>query len=40
MSYFIATTEKITAKGLTRLFKDNMWKLYRLPESVISDREP
>ena len=40
MSYFVAATEKITAKGLTRLFKDNMWKLYRLPESVISDREP
>jgi len=40
MSYFVATTEKITAKELARLFKDNMWKLYRLPESMISDRKP
>jgi len=24
---------------LARLFRDNMWKLYRLPESVISDRK-
>ena len=40
MSYFVATTEKIIAKELARLFKDNMWKLYRLPESMISDRKP
>ena len=23
-----------------RLFRDNVWKLHRLPESVISDRGP
>ena len=40
MSHFVVTTEKITAEGLARLFKDNVWKLYGLPESVISDREP
>ena len=40
MSYFVATTEKITAEGLARLFRDNMWKLYELLESVISDRGP
>ena len=40
MSYFVATTEKITAEGLVRLFRDNMWKLYELLESVISDRGP
>ena len=33
-------TEKITVEGLAKLFKDNVWKLYRLPESVISDRRP
>ena len=33
-------TEKTTAEGLARLFRDNMWKLHGLPESVISDREP
>ena len=26
--------------GLTRLFRDNVWKLHELLESVISDREP
>jgi len=40
MSHFVATTEKTTAKGLAKLFRDNMWKLHRLPESVISDRGP
>ena len=40
MSHFVVTTEKTTAEGLARLFRNNMWKLYRLLESVISDREP
>ena len=40
MSHFVATTEKITAEGLTKLFRDNVWKLHRLLESVISDRGP
>jgi len=38
MSHFVATIEKTTAEGLARLFRDNVWKLHRLPESVISDR--
>ena len=40
MVYFIPTTEKISAEELARLFRDNMWKLHSLPESIISDREP
>jgi len=28
------------AKGLARLFRDNIWKLHGLPESIISDRGP
>ena len=28
------------AEGLARLFRDNMWKLHGLPESIISDRGP
>ena len=38
MSHFVAMTEKTTVEGLTRLFRDYVWKLYRLPESVILDR--
>ena len=37
MAYFMAITEKISAEWLARLFKDNMWKLYRLLESMISN---
>ena len=38
--HFVATTERISVEELAKLFKDNMWKLHRLPESVVSDREP
>jgi len=38
MAHFIATTEKMLAKGLAKLFQDHVWKLYELPESIISDR--
>ena len=40
IAYFITTIEGILTEGLARLFKDNMWKLYRLLESVISDWGP
>jgi len=40
MSYFVVTTEKTMVEGLVKLFRDNVWKLHRLPESVISDRGP
>ena len=38
--YFIPTTEKTSAEELARLFRNNMWKLHRLPKSIISDRGP
>ena len=34
----ICDTEKMSAEGLARLFRDNMWKLHGLPESIILDR--
>jgi len=40
MTHFVATTEETSAEGLVRLFRDNVWKLHRLPESVVSDRGP
>jgi len=38
MTHFVATTEGISAEGLVRLFRDNMWKLHGLLESIVSDR--
>ena len=40
MVHFIPTTEQTLAKELVKLFRDNMWKLHGLPESIISDRGP
>jgi len=40
MVYFIPTTERTSVEGLARLFRDNVWKLHRLPESIIPDRGP
>ena len=40
MTHFVATTEGTTAEGLVRLFRDNVWKLHGLPESMVSDRGP
>jgi len=38
MVYFISTIEKTLAEELARLFRDNVWKLHSLPESIISNR--
>ena len=38
--HFIMTTEKIIAEGLVKLFRNNMWKLHGLPESMILDKGP
>ena len=40
MFHFVAMTEKMTVEGLAKLFRDNVWKLYELLESVILDRRP
>ena len=40
ISYFVVTTKRTIAEELARLFRDYMWKLHRLLESVISDRGP
>ena len=31
-------TERILTDELARLFRDNIWKLHRLPESIVLDR--
>ena len=40
MAYFVPTTERTIAEGLARLFRDNIWRLHGLPESIVSDRGP
>ena len=34
----MATTEGTLAEGLVRLFRDNVWKLHGLPESIMLDK--
>ena len=38
ITHFVATTEGTSAEELTRLFRDNVWKLHGLPKSVVSDK--
>jgi len=38
MAHFIVTTKKTLAEGLAKLFRDQVWKLHGLPESIVSDR--
>ena len=40
MTHFVATTEETSVEELARLFRNNVWKLHGLPESVVSDRGP
>jgi len=40
MSHFVVITEKTMVEGLVRLFRDYVWKLHGLLESVILDRGP
>ena len=40
MTHFVATTEETLAEGLARLFRNNVWKLHRLLENIVSDRGP
>ena len=40
MMHFVVTMEGTLAKGLARLFRDNVWRLHGLLESVVSDRGP
>ena len=40
ITHFVATMERMLVEGLVRLFRDNVWKLYGLLESIVSNREP
>ena len=38
--YFVPTTNEIIAEGTTNLFINNVYRLHRFPNTVISDRGP
>ena len=38
MTHFMAMTKGTSAKGLARLFRNNIWKLHGLPESIVLDK--
>ena len=40
MMHFITTIEEISAEELARLFRNNVWKLHGLPESIVPDKGP
>jgi len=40
MTHFVVAAEEILAEGMARLSQNNIWKLYRLPESIVLDRGP
>src|SRR6516164_3099976 len=39
-AYFVPMHTTVTANGTARLFLHHIWKLHKLPRSVISDRGP
>lgn len=40
MIHALPTMSTITAEGIAKLYRDNVWKLHGLPKKVISDRGP
>jgi len=38
IAHFVPTIERTLVERVARLFQDNIWKLHRLPESIITDR--
>jgi len=33
-----ATTTNISLEGIAKIYRDDIWKLYRIPRKVLSDR--
>jgi len=40
ITYFVVMMEETSVEGLARLFRNNVWKLHELPESIVLDRGP
>ena len=39
MIHFVVIIEETLVEGLAWLFRNNIWKLHRLTENIVSDRE-
>jgi len=35
-----ATTTNISSEGIAKIYRDNIWKLYRVSRKILSDRGP
>jgi len=35
-----ATTTNISSEGITKIYRNNIWKLHGVPKKILSDREP
>jgi len=40
MVKFVPTTNTITAEGAARLFLDHVFKVFGMPKTIVSDRDP
>ena len=35
-----ATTTSISSKGIVKIYKNDIWKLHKVPKKILSDQEP
>jgi len=40
MIHLKATTTNISSEGIAKIYRDNIWNLYRIPRKILSNREP
>jgi len=40
MIYLKATTTNISPEGIAKIYRDDIWKLHRVPRKIPSDRGP
>ena len=38
ITHFVTTSKETSVEGLAKLFRNNVWKLHRLLESIVLDR--
>ena len=35
-----ATTTNVSSKEIAKIYRDEIWKLHRVPRAILSDKEP